>query len=342
MLFSGMSAASAQTDYKNGAVILQYHHVSEKTPASTSVTPAQFREQMQYLANHDFNVVPLSEVVNAIKEKRSLPKNTVAITFDDGYKSIFNTARPILKEYGFPYTLFVAVEPINKHYRDMMSWKQLKVLTQEGAEIANHSWAHEYLIKREKGETESQWLKRVEDNILQTESTIAKETGQNLKMLAYPYGEYNAQIQNMLKQHGYVAFGQQSGAAGIYSDITALPRFPVAGPYADLDSLKVKMHSLTMPVLWQNITDPELNKNNFRPKLEVKIDTQDIYPHQLMCFIQGQGAQKPVWISDNEFTIQASLDLPVGRSRYNCTAPSKTQGRYYWFSQAWVRPKSDN
>ena len=51
----------------NAVVILQYHHVSETTPAATSVTPAQFREQMQFLANDGFKVIPLSQVVEAIK-----------------------------------------------------------------------------------------------------------------------------------------------------------------------------------------------------------------------------------------------------------------------------------
>lgn len=325
----------------NGAVILQYHHVSDKTPAVTSVTPAQFREQMAYLADNHFNVVPLSEVVKAIEEQRALPAKTVAITFDDGYRSIGRAASPILKEYGFPYTLFVAVEPIDKHYHDMMSWAQLRELVAQGAEIANHSWAHEHLNRRLAGETEPQWLARVENNILKAEQRISDETGQNWKMLAYPYGEYNSQLQAMLKQHGFIAFGQQSGAAGVYSDLTALPRFPVAGPYADLKTLKVKMHSLNMPVLKQNTSNPELSQGHWRPELRVTLDMSDINPKQLMCFVQGQGAKKPTWLSANEFSIQADRDLPPGRTRYNCTAPSKSRGQYYWFSQPWLRP-NDN
>ncbi|GIU38772.1 polysaccharide deacetylase family protein [Shewanella schlegeliana] len=325
----------------HATVILQYHHVSDSTPAITSVTPAQFKEQMQYLAENNFNVVPLSTVVESIKAKKALPAKTIAITFDDGYRSIANTAHPILKQYKFPYTLFVSVEPILKEYGEMMSWQQLITLSEEGAEIANHSWGHEHLIRKLTGETDAQWLARIESNILRTENEIAKATGQNLKMLAYPYGEYNQQIEDMLEKHGFVAFGQQSGAAGPYSPLTALPRFPVAGVYADLNSLKVKLHSLNMPVLAQTNSNPELAQGQWRPEIKVTLDMSDINASQLMCFIQGQGAKKPNWISDNEFSIQAELDLPAGRSRYNCTAPSKSKGSYYWFSQPWVRPKSN-
>ncbi|WOT05417.1 polysaccharide deacetylase family protein [Shewanella youngdeokensis] len=323
------------------AVILQYHHVSNDTPAITSVTPAQFKEQMQYLADNHFNVVPLSQVVASVKAQQHLPAKTIAITFDDGYQSIADTAHPILKQYNFPYTLFVSVEPILKQYGEMMSWQQLNTLAKEGAEIANHTWGHEHLIRMQQGETQSQWLRRIEDNILRTEAEITKVTGQQHKMLAYPYGEYNQLIEDILVKHDFVGFGQQSGAAGPHSPLTALPRFPVAGAYADISSLKVKLHSLNMPVIEQTNSDPQLDYAQWRPEIKVKLDMQDIDPAQLMCFIQGQGAKKPNWISHDEFTIRAELDLPAGRSRYNCTAPSKHQSGYYWFSQPWIRPKSN-
>ncbi|MDB2387433.1 polysaccharide deacetylase family protein [Shewanella sp.] len=323
------------------AVILQYHHVSDLTPAATSVTPSQFSTQMQYLADNNFNVVPLSAVVKAIKKQQPLPANTIAITFDDGYQSIAHTAHPILKQYKFPYTVFVSVEPILKGYGNMMDWQQLITLAKEGAEIANHSWGHEHLIRMRQGESQQQWLTRVEQNILRTEAEITKATGQHHKMLAYPYGEYNQPIQELLTQHGYVAFGQHSGAAGVYSSLTALPRFPVAGAYADLNSLKVKLHSLNMPVIAQSHSEPQLPQGQWRPEITVKLDMSDINASQLTCFIQGQGAKKPTWLNDDEFTLRATFDLPAGRSRYNCTAPSRHKKGYYWFSQPWVRAKNN-
>ena len=50
-----------------GAVILQYHHVSDTTPSSTSISPQQFEIHMQYLADNNFNVVALSDLMNSIK-----------------------------------------------------------------------------------------------------------------------------------------------------------------------------------------------------------------------------------------------------------------------------------
>ena len=325
----------------NAVVILQYHHVSDSTPKSTSVTPAQFTEQMQYLVDNNFTVMSLTDAVDAIKNNTAIANNSIVITFDDAYESIIENAAPILASHHFPFTVFVSPAPIIAGYDGMMSWDEIKTLAKQGATVANHSWGHEHLIRRLPKETSEQWHDRVENNILSTEAELLKHTGQSVKFFAYPYGEYTAALEAILVKHGFVGFGQQSGAAGEYSSITALPRFPVANAYADLSSLTVKFSSLPMPVLKQNISEPVLTSDKFRPKLVLTLDTSDLYPHQLMCFIQGQGAKKPIWLEEDTFSIQATADMAPGRSRYNCTVPSKTRTGYYWFSQMWIRPKDD-
>ncbi|BDY03134.1 polysaccharide deacetylase family protein [Ferrimonas sp. YFM] len=322
------------------AVILQYHHVSEDTPASTSVTPAQFQEQMAYLAQNEFSVVPLTQVIDAIRKGEHLPPKTVAITFDDGYRNVADNAHPVLKAHGFPYTLFVAIEPIERNFARMMNWDTLRQLSSEGAVIANHSWGHEHLIRRLDGEDEAAWLDRIQANLERTEAAIEKELGYSVRQLAYPYGEFNQALRQRLEQMGYVGIGQHSGAAGPYSSLTAVPRFPVAGPYADMDALKVKLHSLNMPAVKLEGDESEL-KERPRPILTVTLEGEDLRRDALMCYIQGQGGKAPTWLDEQSFTIQADLPLPAGRSRYNCTAPSRSSGGYYWFSQPWVQARAD-
>ncbi len=321
------------------AVIIQYHHVDTNSPSVTSVTPEQFSEQMQYLADKHFNVIPLSQLIKALQLKQALPEKTIAITFDDGYKSILNNAHPILKKHGFPYAMFIAIKPIEMKYRNMMDWQQINKIASEGAEIMNHSYGHDHLIRRLPAETHEQWLSRIKNNIEKTEAVIKQHTGQNHKVLAYPYGEYNTAITNMLKAEGYSALGQQSGAVGKYSDLQALARFPIAGVYTSLKSLKAKFRSLAMPVLKQVPMNPELTANQTKPTLTLTLDMSDINAGQVMCFITGQGAQKPSWMNSNTFEVQTAKTMPAGRFRYNCTAPSKTKSGYYWFSHAWVKPK---
>ena len=84
------------------AVIAQYHHVDDNTPASTSISPELFVQHMQYLQENNFNVLPLESVIETLRNKEALPEKTLVITFDDGYKSIYDTAFPILRQLNFP------------------------------------------------------------------------------------------------------------------------------------------------------------------------------------------------------------------------------------------------
>ncbi|WP_345317280.1 polysaccharide deacetylase family protein [Ferrimonas gelatinilytica] len=331
----GLLMAPAQA-----VVILQYHHVSENTPAATSVTPAQFEQQMAYLVEQQFDVVPLETALRAIRAGEDLPPKTVVITFDDGYRNIADNAHPILRRYGFPYTVFVNLAPIEQGRSNMMDWNTLRSIAREGATIGNHGYAHEHMIRLNPGESQAQWANRIRNSIEQTEAAIQSEVGHSLKALAYPYGEYNQALRALLDEMGYIGIGQHSGAAGPYSSLTALPRYPVAGPYADMDSLRVKMHSLNMPVVAIDGEESELVDRR-RPSLTIKLAVEDVRTNQLMCFIQGQGAKTPTWLDDHTFTIQADLPMPAGRSRYNCTAPSRSQSGFYWFSQPWVQANPD-
>ncbi len=297
---------------------------------------------MQFLADNGFEVVPLSSLVAAVQHGEAPPLRAVAITFDDGYQNIADEAVPILKEYGFPYTLFVAAEPLTSPRKGMMTVATLQRLIAEGAHLANHSYGHEHLVRRLNDEDMAGWKVRVRQNLLDTEALLEQLRGKvSLPMLAYPYGEYNAELQALVSELGMVAFGQQSGALGQHSTLTALPRFPLGGKYASLQTLKEKLYSLPMPVVGLTPADPLLH-DDFRPRMQVRLaDTRDIHVAQLKCYLPNEGAVTPKWIGNDRFEIQVVNELPPGRSRYNCTAPSKSNRGFYWFSQPWLRPNTD-
>ena len=89
------------------AVVLQYHHISTETPASTSTSPEWFARHLNYLDEAGFDVVPLTELVEALRAGEPLPDKTAAITFDDGYLNNIERALPILEERGLPATVFM-------------------------------------------------------------------------------------------------------------------------------------------------------------------------------------------------------------------------------------------
>lgn len=333
---TGLVLFSAAT-YAQSVSILLYHHVSETTPRVTSVSPDELRSHLGYLRDNDFEVLDLQRALAGMRGEVALPEKSVVITFDDAYQNIFTAARPILKEFDMPWALFVSTDLIGETAGRYMSWSQLQTLHQEGVVIANHSSDHAHLPMREANETDGAWRTRVTNNIQNAQAELEQRIGIRHKLFAYPYGEYDNKLKNILKELGYTAFGQHSGGAGPTSDMQAIPRFAAAGIYSNINTLDTKMAALSFSVQDIQYEDTLLAYNETKPYVEVDIDTADIHTHQLQCFIGGELYQ-PEWLTETRFRVQTKNDVPVGRSRYNCTAPSKAlRGRYYWFSMQWIR-----
>lgn len=319
------------------ATILQYHHVDESTPPITSISPTTFKSHMEYLKQQQFNVVRLEVLMNAIANKEPIKDKTVAITFDDGYISVFEHARPILKQFDWPYTVFVNSKFVDDKYKRHMSWDQLRIIAKEKATIANHTHQHDYLVRKPADLTEAQWHEHIAKDVLHVNKRIEQEIGQTHRMLAYPYGEFDYGIQKLMKKIGFIGIGQHSGAVGHHTDLTRVPRFPASGIYANLDKLKVKINSLAMPIISLENAESLMAKGQPNPPtITIQLKLDDINPKLVQCFVSGDRA-KIQWIASDRFSVTSPKPLGQGRSRYNCTAPSKQKpGRFYWFSQPWI------
>jgi peptidoglycan/xylan/chitin deacetylase (PgdA/CDA1 family) len=116
--------------------ILAYHRILDvPDPARfdfdlelVSASPSLFREQMRLLKQR-FNPVSLGDVVTAIREGRTLPPNSVAVTFDDGYSDNYHMAFPILREVGVPATFFVSTGHVGSGLPFAYDWLVHMVLT---------------------------------------------------------------------------------------------------------------------------------------------------------------------------------------------------------------------
>ncbi|MEZ7226161.1 polysaccharide deacetylase family protein [Alteromonas sp. DY56-G5] len=325
---SGNNIDSSVSTSPNAAILL-YHHVSSSTPASTSISPEAFKSHMEYLDAHH-TVVSLQDVVSAIQHNTTLPENAVAITFDDGYANILDNAHPILADLGFPYTVFINPDEIGVGPKQL-TWEQVIAMHNDGVVFANHTLDHLHMLNGEQEMGERAWLEKVWQNVARAEKKIEDKLDISFKYLAYPFGEYNTALARKLKAEGYIGFGQHSGAVGPSSDMQALPRFPAAGPYANLATLKTKLNSLAMPVTQSSHKDPRMTARNLSSPISLTIDSDDVRLTQVNCFFGGDPIETS--LEENVLTFTLDETLPVGRSRVNCTAPSNAQsGRYYWYS----------
>lgn len=317
------------------AVVLMYHRFGEDRHASTSVRTDQFEAHLEYLESAGYSVVPLAAVVAALRGDGVLPDNAVAITVDDAFRSVYEEAFPRLRERGYPFTVFVATDTVDSGRPAYMTWDQMREMEAAGATFANHGSSHRSFVLWPGVTSEIDRLARVQSDIEHAERRLRQELNPIRGILAYPYGEYDMSVAGLVVDMGYVAFGQQSGAVGGTSDLRALPRFPMAEVYANIEDFAVKVATRPLPVAAVRPWDPV--SWDRRPRIEVTLADTDADLDRLTCFVGGQGEVDVEWIDPGRrFEVGAKADLPAGRNRVNCTAPAAAGDRFHWFSHPWI------
>lgn len=322
----------------DSAVVFMYHRFGEDSYPATSIRVDQFEKQMNYLRDNGFTVIPLAELMAFLSGNQALPSKAVVITVDDAYRSVYEVAYPILSEYGFPFTVFVSTDPIDSELPAYLTWDQVREMAGNGATFANHGAGHIYMVKRLPGESEIKWQQRIGADIEKGWRRLTEELSADNEPLAgvfaYPYGEYDTAVAELLTKRGYIAFGQQSGAVGRLGDQRALPRFPMAEAFAEMNDFRTKALSLPMPVTevvpWEPVTSDQ------RPEITITLAESDARLEELACYVRGQGRVDVRWIEPNRrFSVRPGKELGIGRQRVNCTAP-RNDGRYFWFSHQWI------
>jgi len=181
--------------------ILTYHNFSSATEESYKINLEKFDEQMHYLATHNYSVISLSRLL-AIKEKNELPPKPVVITIDDGYKSTYNLAYPVLKKYNFPATLFLYTDFIEKNQYSL-TWEEIKEMSNHNFEIGSHSLSHPNLLKYKEGEREEDYIARIKKEIFLSKEILENRLGKRVKYFAYPYGAYSSLVKELVLVAGY-------------------------------------------------------------------------------------------------------------------------------------------
>ena len=335
-------SAAREAGIETGAVVLMYHRFGNDRHPSTSVRMEQFEDHIEYLKEEDFNIWPLERVVEYLLEGRDFPDRTVAITIDDAYPTVYENAYPRFKELDWPYTVFVNTDGTDGGSRSYMSWEQMREMGENSrARFANHSASHDYLVARQPGESESEWRARVEADIQRAEDRLNEELGDFVPeeplLLAWPFGEYDPALQEMIEDMGYVAFGQHSGPVGRHSDLLGLPRFAMAEAYADPDDFRLRVHTRPLPIREMRPNDPTAIDEQNPPRMELTFEEDSIDPGRINCFAGNREVEMEVESGPPpRLIVQAKGEMPEGRSRYNCTMPA-AGGGFHWYSFQWLK-----
>lgn len=181
--------------------ILAYHNFTKDEGSSYSINIIEFEKQMNYLATHNYSVISLSELLKGLKNGQ-LPPKPVVITIDDGFKSTFTLAYPVLKKYNFPATLFIYTDFIEKN-SNSLTWGEIKEMTENNLEIGSHTLSHCNLLQYKENENYENYLARIKKEIFLSKEILESKIGGKVKFFAYPYGVYSPTIKNLVIQADY-------------------------------------------------------------------------------------------------------------------------------------------
>ena len=219
--------------------ILCYHRFGPR-PNKLTVTPAAFEAQMEYLARNDYHVITFAQLKRFLEAREPLPPRSVVITIDDGYRATYDVAFPILRKFRFPATVFLYSDFVGA--TDAMTWPQMKDMTASGLiDIQPHSKTHANLTLRLPGETDARYRERLRREIEGPTSVIRERLAEASVVFAYPYGDVNEVVVDILMQRG-ISQGVTvtPGGNGFFAYPYMLRRTMIFGS-EDIDAFKAKL-----------------------------------------------------------------------------------------------------
>lgn len=336
----------AATEAQNHAVVLLYHHVAEDTPAATTISPRLFKRHLDYLSEHGYQVLALSDIVARLQQGEPLPAQTVAITFDDAYRSLLEVAVPELNQRQWPYTVFVNTQAVATRAGPYLTWSELRTLRDQGASIQNHSHSHDHLAFPAPEESRSAWIKRVREDIALAQQQLTTQLEIEPTLFAWPYGEYTPELDAVVQQLDLVGFAQQSGAISVdalSSGQAALPRTPFNEQNGGMDRFIERLKMLPLPVQSDPPTGLRLSASEDRPAVKIDISAPPARIDELACYANGVALNiSEVTHRGQSYsaTLVPSQAFKPGRTKINCTVPAE-HGRWYWWSHLSMLPYPD-
>lgn len=325
-LFS-LTVLSAQT---SSIPTFVYHRFGDDRFASTNIKLDQFEAHLKYLKENDYQVLTLSDALKRVKNRKNFPKSVV-LTVDDGFKTFYNNAMPLLEKYGFTATLFVNSETVGGN--DYMDWEQIKEVQAAGIEIGNHSHAHSYFLNG----THEQFV----EDLAHSEALFESNLGFKPLLFAYPYGEWNIEMAQHLEQQGYTAgIAQNSGTLYKEAPQFHLPRYPMSEAYAKLDDFVGKLKALPIRVNKYEPISTGYMGTPVKPRLNMEFQESNLRLDQLQCFIQGAECKKSLQVIRDgivKLNVRPDRDLKRRRTLFTVTVPDR-DGKWHWFSYSWVIP----
>ena len=184
--------------------ILLYHDFTEsESRADMVINIDKFREQMQMIKDSGLPVIGIKEFLEWQRGKQNIPDQCVMITIDDGWKATHTLALSVLKDFGYPFTLFLYKNYVGIGGRSL-TYEEVKDIMAAGGVIGSHSVSHKSMLQGDRSDEEYEtWLNEEFRESYDFLVRNFEEYGTVMKVFAYPYGIYSNQVAEKGKAMGY-------------------------------------------------------------------------------------------------------------------------------------------
>jgi peptidoglycan/xylan/chitin deacetylase (PgdA/CDA1 family) len=226
-------------------IIYCYHRLVDKVRyPGTEITPAVFEAQMKELKDRGITVISLQDLLAWKRGEKNIPPRCAVITFDDGWKSQYEVAWPIMKKFGYTFTMFIYTEGVaggTLGGGQAITWEMLADMRDNGIDIEAHSATHQDLReghnvmiiepggKRTKkkltGAEYDQWI---QNEVVGCKQLLEQRLGVKINCFAVPFGNYNEHVKEIARNAGYEAMFTVYGQPITYtSPMDALGRYAI-------------------------------------------------------------------------------------------------------------------
>jgi peptidoglycan/xylan/chitin deacetylase (PgdA/CDA1 family) len=240
-------------------IIFCYHRLVDKIRyPGTEITPAAFEAQMKQLKDAGITVISMQDLLAWKRGEKNIPPRCAVITFDDGWKSQYEVAWPIMKKFGYPFTMFIYTEGVRGGSLgggEAITWEQLADMRDNGVDIEAHTATHQDLReghnimlaapggKRTKTKlTGPQYEEWVQNEVVGSKQLLEQRLGIKVNCFAVPFGSYNEHVKEIARNAGYEAMFTVYGQPITFTSATdSLGRYAIEAnkPKVFADAIKM-------------------------------------------------------------------------------------------------------
>ena len=293
--------------------ILGYHDFSPSLKETEMrINTKKFRAQMQFLKDQNLPVISMADFSAWKRGEKTIPARAMVITIDDGWSSVYTDAFPILKEFGYPFTLFLYSKYVNVQGRSL-SIDMVKEMQKHGATIGCHSMSHPYpaTVKAQRRSGPKTYLQFLNREMVESKNFLETNFRQPINTYCYPGGFHTEEMYEVGKTNGYEhMFTVLPGKITRNSDSRSLPRYVILGTYDRIFDLAVEFRDGAAPapgtlpkqtVPYPVLPEPGSIVNTRLPLISIDLSkVTDITPETLVMRVAGFGDVPAVWNAETK------------------------------------------